>query len=140
MITYKSFLMYKKTSAWEKLVDIKDFPDLFGTPEMLDKTTLSNRGRVYEPGIEENEALEFTANYDYEKFKELRAMKDKEQEFAVWFGGTEEGENLTPTGSDGKFKCKGKLSVGIVGKGVNEIQEMRITIAPTTDLVVDDAE
>lgn len=138
MISYKSFLMVKNGESWEKLIDIKDFPDLFGTPEMLEKTTLSNRSRVYEPGIEETEALEFTANYDYDKFLELRGMKGEEKEFAVWFGGTETADSVTPTGTDGKFKCNGKLSVGIVGKGVNEIQEMRITIVPTTDLMVDE--
>ncbi len=34
--SYKTFLMYKKASAYEKLVDIKDFPDLGGSPEMLE--------------------------------------------------------------------------------------------------------
>lgn len=138
MISYKTFLMQKKTSTYEKLLDIKDYPDLFGSPEMLETTTLSNRGRTYEPGIDENEALEFTANYDLETFKTLRGMKDTENDFAVWFGGTEAGNVLTPTGSDGKFKFKGKLSVSLVGKGVNEVREMKITIAPTTDITIDE--
>ena len=33
--TYKIFLMQKKEAAWEKLIDIKEFPDLGGTPEMF---------------------------------------------------------------------------------------------------------
>ena len=36
--TYKIFLMQKNTSAWEKLIDIKEFPDLGGAPEMLETT------------------------------------------------------------------------------------------------------
>ena len=36
--TYKVFLMKKGTSTYEKLVDIKDFPDLGGAPEMLETT------------------------------------------------------------------------------------------------------
>lgn len=42
--TYKVFLMKGTTSGssttYEKLVDIKDFPDLGGAPEMLETTTL----------------------------------------------------------------------------------------------------
>ena len=43
--TYKVFLMKKKTTpeeTHEKLVDIKEFPDLGGEPEMLETTTLSD--------------------------------------------------------------------------------------------------
>ena len=57
----------------------------------------------------------------------------------MWFGGTGEGENLTPTGSDGKFKFKGYLSVYPVGSGVNEVVNMNINIAPSTPITVDDA-
>ena len=39
--SYKSFLMYKKSGAtYEKLVDIKDYPDIGGSPETLETTTL----------------------------------------------------------------------------------------------------
>lgn len=142
MNTYKTFLMKGTTTgsstSWEKLVDIKDYPDLFGTPEKLETTTLSDRAHTYDEGIEENEGLEFTANYDKTTFDTLRALKGKESDFAVWFGGTENGDEVTPTGSDGKFKCKGKLAVSIVGKGVNEVRELKISICTTSALVEDD--
>ena len=32
--TYKIFLMQKNKETWEKLIDIKEFPDLGGAPEM----------------------------------------------------------------------------------------------------------
>ncbi len=141
MTSYKVFLMMKAStgSSYSKLVDIKDFPDLFGTPEALDKTTLSDRSRVYEQGIEENEVQEYTANYDLATFNTLRALKDTENDYAIWFGGTEDAATgvVTPTGSEGKFNFKGKLAVGILGKGVNEIVEMKITIAPTTPISID---
>ena len=142
MNTYKTFLMKGTTTGgstnWEKLVDVKDYPDLFGSPEKLETTTLSDRAHTYDEGIEENEGLEFTANYDKTAFDTLRALKGTETEFAVWFGGTENGSEITPTGSDGKFKCKGKLSVSIVGKGVNEVRELKISICTTSALVEDD--
>lgn len=138
--TYKIFLMTSTDgSAYTKLIDIKSFPDLGGAPEMLETTTLSDAMRTYIPGIQSLDALEFEANYTKEDFAKLKALEGKEQQYAVWFGGTGEGETLTPTGSDGKFKFKGQLSVYPVGGGVNEVVNMNINIAPSTPITLDDA-
>ena len=136
--TYKIFLM-KKTSAsdtYEKVIDIKDFPDLGGAPEMLETTTLSDKMQTYIPGIQSLDALKFAANYTKEDFTKLKALEGKEESYAVWFGGTESGGVLTPTGSDGKFEFKGQLSAFPVGGGVNEVVDMTVTIAPSTPITV----
>jgi hypothetical protein len=135
--TYKVFLM-KSTegSVYEKLIDIKDFPDLGGSPEMLETTTLSDSMQTYIPGIQSLDALEFTANYTKADFDDLKELEGKEMSYAVWFGGTVEGGVATPTGSDGKFNFKGQLSVFPVGGGVNEVVGMTITIAPSTPITV----
>ncbi|MEY8320283.1 phage tail protein [Lachnospiraceae bacterium 46-61] len=135
--TYKIFLMQKASTDWEKVVDIKEFPDLGGSPEMLETTTLSDRMQTYIPGIQSLDALEFTTNYTLDDYKKLKAMEGEEKEFAVWFGGTETAGILTPTGNDGKFKFNGQLSVFPVGGGVNEVVDMTITIAPSTPIVMD---
>ena len=132
--TYKIFLMMKKEASYEKLIDIKDFPDLGGSPEMLETTTLSDKMQTYIPGIQSLDALEFTANYTKEDFTKLKALEGVENEFAVWFGGTEEANVLTPTGTDGKFQFKGQLSAFPVGGGVNEVVDMTVTIAPSTPI------
>lgn len=138
--TYKIFLMTSTDgSQYEKLIDIKSFPDLGGAPEMLETTTLSDAAQTYIPGIQASDALEFESNYTKADYTKLKALEGKETQFAVWFGGTGEGENLTPTGSDGKFKFKGYLSVYPVGSGVNEVVNMNINIAPSTPITVDDA-
>ncbi len=134
--TYKVFLMIKKDAAYEKLVDIKDFPDLGGEPEMLETTTLSDKMQTYIPGIQNLDALAFTANYTKEKFTELKGMEGAEHDYSVWFGGTEENGVVTPTGSDGKFDFKGQHSVYAVGAGVNEVVDMNITIAPSTPITM----
>ena len=135
--TYKVFLMKKGANdTYEKLVDIKEFPDLGGAPEMLETTTLSDNMQTYIPGIQSLDALEFTANYTKADFTTLKALDGVENDYAVWFGGTGEGANLTPTGSDGKFEFKGQLSVFPVGGGVNEVVGMTITIAPSTPITV----
>lgn len=135
--TYKIFLMVKGSGdTYSKLIDIKDFPDLGGAPEMLETTTLSDNMQTYIPGIQSLDALEFTANYTKADFTTLKAMEGSEKDFAVWFGGTESGGVLTPDGTDGKFEFKGQLSVFPVGGGVNEVVDMTITIAPSTPITV----
>lgn len=138
--TYKIFLMVSEDgSKYDKLIDIKSFPDLGGAPEMLETTTLSDAMQTYIPGIQSLDALEFEANYTKADFAKLKAMEGTEKQYAVWFGGTGEGETLTPTGFDGKFKFKGQLSVYPVGSGVNEVVNMNINIAPSTPITLDDA-
>lgn len=138
--TYKVFLMYKETEAgtYDKLIDIKDFPDLGGDPEQLETTTLSDKMNTYIPGIQSLDALEFTANYTASDYARLRAMEEdssgtrKEYYFAVYFGGTTSGSELTPTGVDGIFKFKGKISSYPTGGGVNEVVDLKISISPST--------
>ena len=137
--TYNTFLMKKGSSAYEKLVDIKDFPDLGGAPEMLETTTLSDAMQTYIEGIMSSDALEFTINYDLDTYETLLALKGTETEFAVWFGGTAGTDGaIIPDGSEGKFAFKGYLSVRVVGKGVNEVKEATISIAPSTPITLVD--
>lgn len=132
--TYKVFLMKKGASGsdYSKLIDIKDFPDLGGSPELLETTTLSDKMQTYIPGIQSNDALEFTTNYTKTDYETLAALADTETDYAVWFGGTEAEGVVTPDGSNGKFSFKGKLSVHVNGGGVNEVVDMTITIVPST--------
>ena len=111
--------------TYSKLVDIKDFPDLGGAPEMLETTTLSDSMQTYIPGIQSLDGLEFSANYTKEDFTTLKALEGEESDYAVYFG-----EN----GEDGKFTFKGYLSVFPVGGGVNEVVGMTISIAPSTPI------
>lgn len=134
--TYKVFLMKKGTEpdTYEKLVDIKEFPDLGGEPEMLETTTLSDNMQTYIAGIQSLDGLSFTANYDMTDFQKLKALEGKTNSYAVWFGGQESGDVVTPDGSNGKFEFDGQLSVYPVGGGVNEVVDMNISIAPSTPI------
>lgn len=131
--TYKVFLMKNGTGeTYAKLVDIKDYPDLGGSPEMLETTTLSDKMQTFIEGIQQLDALEFTANYTKSDYETLKALEGTQTNFAVWFGATESQGVLTPSGSDGKFSFMGTLSVFVNGGGVNEVVDMTITIAPST--------
>ena len=128
MSTYGITLMHKGTgSTYDKLIDIKDFPDLGGAPEMLETTTLSDSMQTYIEGIQSSDALEFTANYTKEDYTKCNALKGKKESYAVYFG--EEGVN-------GKFEFDGYLSARVNGGGVNEVVGMTISIAPATPITV----
>ena len=133
--TYKSFLMVKNTD-WEKLIDIKSFPDLGGAPELLETTTLSDPMTTNIMGIQSLDALEFECNYTLEEYTKLKEMEGETKEFAVWLGGTETAGVATPTGSDGKFEFQGQLSVYVNGGGVNEVVNMTVSIAASTPIAL----
>ena len=138
--TYMTFLMHSTDGeTYTKLVDIKEFPDLGQDPETLDTTTLTDKMRTSILGIQGNEGMEFTANYDIDDYRRLAALmqSDRTQSsyYAVWFGGTENlATDPTPTGALGKFEFKGQLSVRVAGGGVDEVRDMSIMIAPTTPI------
>ena len=132
--TYKVFLMQKKDATYEKLIDIKDFPDLGGSPEMLETTTLSDKMQTYIPGIQSLDALEFNANYTKADYAKIKALEGQEIDLSVWFGGTETNGTLTPDGSDGKFNFKGYVSVFVAGGGTNEVIGMTVSVAPSTPI------
>lgn len=134
--TYKVFLMMENDSEYEKLIDIKDFPDLGGSPEMLETTTLSDASQTYIPGIESLDGLEFTANYTKADYDKLVALKGQDKKFSVWLGGTVANGVATPTGDNGKFNFSGQLSVVVNGGGVNEVVGMTISIAPSSAITV----
>lgn len=134
--SYKSFLMYKGASVqdYEKLLDIKSYPDLGGAPELLETTTLSDKMRTNILGIQANESMEFTCNYTKEDYTKVQALEGEEHDFAVWFGGTESNGEVTPTGSDGKFSFKGNISVYANGAEVNAVRDMTVTLAASTPI------
>ena len=136
--SYKTFLMKKGSgTTYDKLVDIKDYPDLGGTPELLPTTTLSDGMETNIAGIQSLDALQFTCNYDLQTYTTLKALEGQTKSYAVWMGGTESNGVVTPTGSEGKFKFDGQLSVYVTGKGVNEVREMVISIAASTVISLD---
>ena len=108
--------------AVAKKVDIKDFPDLFGDPNLLETTTLANKQQTYIPGILSSDMKAFTANYTAADFKACNDDADKNLYYSLEF-------------SDGsKFTWQGKHTMGLPGKGVDEVIEMTINVVPSTDI------
>lgn len=123
--TYLVQLMYKATgSEYTKLVNIKDFPDLGGAPDMIETTTLSDPMRTYIPGVQDTQQLEFTSNYDKADFDKINTLADS-QDFQIWLG---------PDGADGKFGFSGAIMAYIVGGGVSEAVDMKVVVTPSTQI------
>ena len=111
--------------ALTKLVDIKDFPDLIGEPNMLETTTLSDGMQTYIPGIKTADMMTFTFNYTKEDFQKVKATEGTVQFYSLEF-------------SDGStFSWQGQHTVGLPGKGVDEVLEATINIAPSTEVAFD---
>ena len=124
MNTYGVRLLWGETAdAVEKVVDIKDFPDMIGDPEMLETTTLSDAQVTNIPGIKGSDMLTFTCNYTKADFTAVNADAEKSLHYALEF-------------SDGsKFTWQGQHTCGLPGKGVNEVIEFTINIAASTPVV-----
>lgn len=131
--TYRTKLsVYDGSSKYEKLIDIKDFPDLGGEPEMLETTTLSDRMQTYILGIQSLDALTFTANYNHADYKKVKSYANGQFfDFCItlYADDNEMGED-----SGEKFYWTGQLSVYVNGGGVNEVVEMTISISPSTEI------
>ena len=110
----------ESADAVTKVVDIKDFPDMIGDPEMLETTTLSDAQVTNIPGIKSSDVLTFTCNYTKADFTAVNAEANKPLHYALEF-------------SDGsKFTWQGQHSCGLPGKGVNEVIEFTINIAASS--------
>lgn len=125
--TVHTYLMHYSASKYEKLLDIKDFPDLGGAPEAIDTTTLSDTVETKINGIQKLDTLEFTANYSKEDYSKILALANKENEkFAICFGSDGAGQ---PDGHNGIVKFEGQISASIKGAKINEAVEMGISIS-----------
>ena len=104
----------------EKVVDVKDFPDLIAAPEMLETTTLNDKQVTRILGITGAADLTFTYNFTKEDFAKVEADANKHLFYVLEF-------------ADGsKFSWEGQHVSGLPGKGVNEVVEAQITIAAST--------
>lgn len=124
--TENTYLIHKVSSGWEKLVDIKEFPDLGGAPSTIDITTLSDHMKTYKNGLVDPGNLEFNCNYDLDDYKKLVALEDDDEH--------EYGIQLGKNGENGVFAFKGDLSVRVKGGGVEASVDMGVSIAPCTEI------
>lgn len=125
--TYQTYLMKSANSgsSYTDLCPIKDYPDFLNEVNTIDVTTLQNSMHTYIQGLLDTGGdMAFTANYIPATYQTLKGLSGP-QYLAIYFGAD---------GVDGKWTFQGIVSVGIVGKGVDEAREMTIHVTPTTDM------
>ena len=121
--THITYLMHKAAgdSAFAKLVDITQYPDLGGDTEKIDVTTLSDRKKRNINGIEDTADLEFSAWYEKADYEKLLAIQEAGtiDEYQLWFG---------ETGEDGIWEWAGIMAVHPSSGGTNAAREMSFSI------------
>lgn len=121
--TNVTYLMHKGASdtAYSKLVDITQYPDLGGDKEKLDSTTLSDTKKRSINGLEDTAELAFSAWYDKTDYEKLLAIQEAGtvDAYQLWFG--EDGE-------DGIWEWEGVMAVHPASGGVNAVREMSFSI------------
>lgn len=106
--------------AATKVVDIKDFPDLIGDPNLLETTTLSDAQVTNIPGIKGSDLLTFTCNYTSADFKAVKDTEGTSHYYVLEF-------------SDGSsFNWQGQHTCGLPGKGVDEVVEFTVNVVPSS--------
>ena len=127
--TYPVYLMtgeYENNSIiYHPLVEIKDFNDINGNVETLDKTTTSNAETSQIEGIKTNEVKRFTCNFNITDFDKIQSLQNQQQYVAILFG--HEGEY-------GKFVGEGFVSAHINGSSANEVVNMTVSLNVTNGL------
>ena len=137
MSTIGTALMVKEGGLWNQVVPITTYPDLGGDPELIDITTLQDKVRRNVNGVQDLGSFSFGALYTPENYQRLKDLEGEEREYALWFGGTGEGESYVPTGSDGIFSFKGELTAYVAGNGVNEARNITFSIAVDSEISFD---
>jgi hypothetical protein len=93
-----------------------------GEPNMLETTTLSDGAQTFIPGIKSMDSMAFTYNYTKADFAKVKADEGKELFYVLEF-------------SDGSsFSWKGSHTATMPGKGVDEVVEAGVSIAPSTEV------
>ena len=137
-ISFASFLMQcdTETGTYAKFCPVKTTPALMAQKEAVECTTLEDPGRVYTPGIRNNDgSYSFTANYDLTYVQAVEALDDADTFWSVWLGGTEAADGtVTPTGAMGKYNFKGVASYTVSEQSVNAVREMTINIMPSKSM------
>lgn len=119
-------LSYQKdgsTTAYTELKNLQEIPDLGGSTESIEITTLADGAHKYTDGIKDyGDSLEFTFLYEKEQFTALNALS-----------GSIKWKVTLPDDSSCTFS--GSSNVTLVGVGVNEALTYTLSIRPDSEMV-----
>lgn len=157
-LTAGTFLMTggDATNAYEKLVDISEYPDLGSSVDTQDVTTLSDACHKYIDALPDpGGSIEFNGFLNKDDYDAVQAIAGVEQNIVIAFGGTPTAADatvlepdtikglpggaltITPkTGSTAAtflaISFKGKIRVRLTGAGSDAARPVTYTVVPTT--------
>ena len=122
--SYNVVLKTSDTAAgtYEKLVDVKDFPDLGSAPDTIEVTTLSDKMKRYIQGLQDTGSFEFTYNYTKTDFTKVKALDDNEKHFFELDFGND------GAGGEGSFYFAGQVTTYVAGTGTGSVVEAKIIV------------
>lgn len=122
--------MIKESSTWAMLCPVKGIPQIGGEPEQIETTTLEDDSQTFIDGVQSQDAMSFTVNYDLATYKKIKALT-VEQDLSIWLGNDGDG-------TEGKFAGKGKVNVYVNEADVNAVIEMTVSVTPTTKFALEE--
>lgn len=157
-LTAGTFLMTggDATTAYTKLVDISEYPDLGSSVDTQDVTTLSDACHKYIDALPDpGGAIEFPGFLNQEDYNAVQAIAGDEVNIVIAFGGSPTaadasvlepdtikglpGGALTITPKSGAeaatflaISFKGKIRVRLTGAGSDAARPVTYTVVPTT--------
>lgn len=124
-------------SSFNKLCKIKSYPDLGGSPDLLETTDLEDFKQTFVPGVQTQSELTFTANFNPTDYRAVLASSYEYSNalhaYEVAFGDGSKDTSGNATIIQ-RFRWIGKHSVYVNGNGVNEVREMTITCIPESEI------
>lgn len=156
-LTAGTFLMNggNAETAYSKLVDISEYPDLGSSIDSQDVTTLSDACHKYIDALPDpGGAMEFPGFLNETDYDAVMAIAGTEQNFVIAFGGAPTAADasilepdtikgvpgaaltITPKGSSAvtflAVSFKGKIRVRLTGAGTDAARPVTYTVIPTT--------
>lgn len=116
-------LAYKANADYVELTNLQEIPDLGGTVEAIEVTTLADAAHMYTDGLKNyGDSLEFKFLFEGEQFSALNALTGSLE----WRVTLPEGETCTFGGS---------CSVRLDGVGVNAALTYTLAVKPNSEMV-----
>ena len=120
--------MGAQSSSLTEVPDLQDFPDLMGSPDKIETTTMKNTSRTYIPGLKDPGDMAFNFLYsgmgESTNYAKLKAVQDAKS--------TQYFQLVFPDGSG--FVWQGKVSLSVPGKGIGEALQFTANITPTSEI------
>ena len=120
--------MGAQSSSLTEVPDLQDFPDLMGSPDKIETTTMKNTSRTYIPGLKDPGDMAFNFLYsgmgestNYAKLKAVQDAKSTQYFQLVFLDGS-------------GFVWQGKVSLSVPGKGIGEALQFTANITPTSEI------